>query len=178
MGGGELLTKITIWLSLAGYAAGAAAFALSRRSVAWGRAARLSWTLACAALFAHVACAFHFYHGWSHSAAYLDTARQTDDVFGLDWGGGLLINYALLAFWAVDVGWWWLAGLDSYPRRPRALVAAWHGFLVFIIFNATAVFKSGPARWAGLGLCLWLCAAWWLAARGRLKRPDALRVGA
>ena len=177
MGGGELLTKITIWLSLAGYAAGAAAFALSRRSAVWGRAARLSWTLACAALFAHVACAFHFYHGWSHASAYLDTARQTDDVVGLDWGGGLLINYALMAVWVVDVGWWWLAGLDSYRRRPLALVAAWHGFLVFIIFNATAVFKSGPARWAGLGLCLWLCAAWWLAARGGLRRPDALRVG-
>lgn len=165
MGEGELLTKVTIWASVAGYAAGAGAFALSRGRRGWSRAARWSWTVACAALFAHTACAFHFYHGWSHEAAYLDTARQTREVFGLDWGGGLFVNYALMAGWLLDVGWWWLAGLDSYRRRSRALVAAWHGFLLFIIFNATVVFKDGPARWAGLCLCLYLCLAWLVAAR-------------
>jgi hypothetical protein len=162
---GALLTKITIWVAVAGYAAGAAAFALSRRRIGWERAARLSWTVACAALLAHVACAFHFYHGWSHASAHLDTARQTNEVFGLNWGGGLYINYALLTGWALDVIWWWAAGLDAYRRRPWPLVAAWHGFLVFIFFNATVVFKSGPARWVGLGVCLGVCVAWCLAAR-------------
>src|SRR5687767_13213248 len=105
MVGGELLTRITIWVAVVGYAAGATVFALSRGRGGWARAARLAWTVACAALLAHVACAFHFYHGWGHGAAYLDTARQTNEVFGLDWGGGLYVNYALMAGWVMDVSW-------------------------------------------------------------------------
>ena len=150
MSKGEILTRVTIWITIVGYAVGAAAFALSRKRHKWDSAARLAWTVACVGLLAHVACAFHFYHGWSHDAAYRDTARQTDDVFGLNWGGGLYINYALLIGWVLDVSWWWLRGLDAYRRRPWPLVAAWHGFLIFIIFNATVVFKTGFVRWAGL----------------------------
>ena len=170
MAGGELLTRITIWVAVAGYAAGAAAFALARGRGGWDGAARLAWTVACAALLAHVACAFHFYHGWDHGAAYLDTARQTNEVVGLDWGGGLYINYALIAGWVLDVTWWWLGGLDSYRRRWWPLTAAWHGFLLFIFFNATVVFKSGLTRWAGLVVCLGLCVAWWRVAREHLNR--------
>ena len=96
IGSGEILTKVTIWITIAGYAAGAAAFALSRERYKWDSAARLAWTVACVGLLAHVAFAFHFYHGWSHGAAYRDTARQTDEVVGLNWGGGLYVNYALL----------------------------------------------------------------------------------
>src|SRR5688500_12128764 len=154
MSGGEVLIKVTIWVTVAGYVAGAAAFALSRGRRHWDSFARLAWTAACAALLAHVFCAFHFHHAWSHGAAFRETARQTDEVFGLDWGGGLFINYALLAVWVADVGWWWGRGLDAYRRRPRPLTYGWHAFLLFIVFNATVVFKDGPARWAGLGLCL------------------------
>lgn len=174
MRNGELLTRLTIWAAVAGYGAGTAAFALSKGRRGWDRAARAAWTAGCVSLLAHSASAFHFYHGWSHDAAHLDTARQTNEVFGLDWGGGLYVNYALLAAWVIDVSWWWLRGLDSYRRRPWPLTAAWHGFLLFIFFNATVVFKSGPARWAGLVVCSGLCAAWWLAARERLsRRADA-----
>lgn len=179
MDGGEILTRVTVWAAVAGYAAGAVAFALSGRRRRWDAAARLVWTAACVALIAHAACAFNYYHGWSHGAAYLDTARQTAEVFKLDWGGGLYVNYFLLAGWALDVGWWWLGGLDAYRRRPWPLAAAWHGFLLFIFFNATVVFKSGPARWAGLCVCLGICSAWWAAARRNLTRgadADALGV--
>src|SRR5215210_3924672 len=89
MDSGALLTKVTVWVAVAGYAAGAAAFALSRGRRSWDAAARLAWTVACVALLAHVACAFHVYHGWSHESAYVETARQTGEVVGLDWGGGL-----------------------------------------------------------------------------------------
>jgi hypothetical protein len=167
MENGAFLTKATIWVAITAYAAGTAAFVFSREKGVWSRAARLSWTIACAALFAHVACAFHLYHGWSQEAAYLDTARQTNEVVGLDWGGGLYINYALMTIWLLDVTCWWLAGLDSYRRRPWLMIAAWHGFLIFIIFNATVVFKAGVARWSGLCLCLGLCLLWGLAARGK-----------
>lgn len=172
MTSGETLTKVTVWVAVAGYFAGAAALALSRGRRGWDSAARLAWTAGCAGMLAHTACAFHFYHGWSHDAAYLDTARQTDEVFGLDWGGGLFINYALVAGWALDAAWWWVRGLDSYRRRPLPLTAAWHGFLLFIFFNATVVFKTGAARWAGLLLCAGLCLVWWLAGRGRQERGE------
>ena len=177
MDGGELLTRMTIWAAVACYAVGAAAFALSRGRRAWDAAARPAYTFACVWLLAHAASAFHFYHGWSHGAAYLDTARQTGEVFGFDWGGGLYVNYVLIVGWVSDVSWWWLRGLDSYRRRPRALTAAWHAFVVFILFNATVVFKTGAARWAGLGVCVGLCLAWRLAARGRLT-GGARRGGA
>ena len=173
MGTGEILTRVTIWVAVAGYAAGTAAFALSRKRYRWESAARLAWTVACVGLLAHVACAFHFYHGWSHRAAYLDTARQTDEVFGLDWGGGLYINYALLTGWVLDVTWWWTRGLEAYRRRPWPLTAAWQGFLIFIVFNATVVFKTGPTRWAGLCLCLGLCLVWWLAGSPRRSNSQA-----
>jgi len=143
MNTGEILIKATIWLALAGYAAGATIFALSRKRYKWDVVARLAWTIACIGLLAHVACAFHFHHGWSQASAYRDTAQQTAEMFGLDWGGGLYINYALLLGWIIDVIWWW-RGLVAYRRRPWLLVAAWHAFLLFIFFNGTVVFATGP----------------------------------
>ncbi|HJQ71286.1 MAG TPA: hypothetical protein VKA70_20075 [Blastocatellia bacterium] len=163
MSKGEFFTRFTVWVTLAGYLAGVALLALSRNRERWERAARLVWTIACVSLLAHVACAFHFYHEWSHDAAYRETARQTEEVVGLDWGGGLYINYALVAAWVADVVWWW-RGPRVYRRRPTALVAAWQAFLLFILFNATVVFKTGPLRLAGVFLSLAACLLWWYAA--------------
>ena len=161
--GGEFFTRFTIWIALALYSVGVVLWSLSRKSRTWDQAARLVWTIACMSLLAHVACAFHFYHQWSHDLAYRETARQTAEVVGLDWGGGLYINYALMAGWVADVVWWWL-GLEVYRRRPRALVAFWHGFLLFMFFNATVVFRHGPLRFVGLFLCCGLCLLWWYSA--------------
>ena len=160
MSSGELLTTATIWIAISAYAAGAFALSISVRRPTWVSAARVIWTIAVVGLAAHIACAFQYYHAWSHAAAFRDTARQTQEVFGLNWGGGLYINYLLLIGWVVDVGWWWLAGLDSYLRRPRLVVLAWHLFLIFIIFNATVVFEGGIRRWAGLAICLVTCLVW------------------
>jgi len=160
MSSGEFLTRLTIWLVLAGYAIGTVLFALSRKRPAWESAARLAWTAACVSLLAHAASAFHFYHGWSQESAYRETARQTAAVVGLDWGGGLYINYATVLFWAVDVTWWW-RGFEAYRRRPWLLVVLWQSFLIFMIFNATVVFKTGPLRWIGIGVSL-LVACFWL----------------
>ncbi|MGH7595293.1 MAG: hypothetical protein ACREOI_03030 [bacterium] len=171
MSTGEILTRVTIWIAIAGYAAGASIFALSRQRAKWNAAARLAWTAACIGLFAHVICAFHFYHGWSHTSAYRDTARQTAEVFGLNWGGGLYINYVFLIGWVIDTLWWW-RGLEAYRRRPWPLVAAWHAFLLFIFFNGTVVFAAGPMRWLGLCLCLGLCAVWWYAAKNNSPRKS------
>ena len=163
MDSGEFLTRATIWISMGGYAVGSIIFAVSfssRRRVQWDSAARVVWTIACASLIAHFISAFQYYHAWSHTAAYSDTARQTEELFGLNWGGGLFINYALLIVWIVDIGWWWRSGLGSYRERPWLLVALWHGLFIFIIFNATVVFADGIARWVGLAISLLLTITW------------------
>jgi hypothetical protein len=154
---GEFITRATIWLAIAAYVGGTVIFVFKS---AWDAAVRLLWTIACASLIAHFASAFQFHHGWSHQAAYLDTARQTEEMFGVNWGGGLFINYLVLIVWIVDISWWWLRGLDSYRRRPWPLMIAWHGFLIFIIFNATVVFGHGIIRWLGGVASLILVFAW------------------
>jgi hypothetical protein len=164
MSSGEFLTRSTIWISILAYTIGCVVFATARDTDRW---ARLAWTIGCAALVAHFVCAFNFYHAWSHQSAYIDTARQTAEVFKMNWGGGLFINYALASLWTSDVVWWWSAGLSSYRRRPWLLTLLWHSFLIFIIFNATVVFKDGLARWIGLLVTLTLVLSWVSISRQR-----------
>jgi hypothetical protein len=86
-------------------------------------------------------------------------------VLTVYWGGGLFINYAVGALWTTDVASWWLGGVNSYIRRPWWLTLLWHGFLIFIIFNATVVFKHGWVRWIGLLVCLSLFLSWIVISR-------------
>jgi hypothetical protein len=160
---GELLTRGTIWISLVAYTIGCVVFVAADLD----RWVRLAWTIGCAALLAHFAFAFQFYHAWSHESAFVDTARQTREFIGVNSGGGIFVNYAVAALWFGDVVWWWVAGLRSYRRRPWWLTLLWHGFLVFIIFNATVVFKHGWVRWIGLLMSLCLCLSWVLINRRR-----------
>ena len=161
---GEFLTRLTIWISILSYTIGSVFFAFGKRS-SWDSITRIAWTAGCLSLLVHLASAFQFYHNWSQASAYYETARQTREVVGLHWGGGLIINYAVQGLWIVDIFWWWKAGLDSYRTRPWPLVIAWHSFLIFIIFNATVVFKDGIVRWAGLATIITICAAWIVIAR-------------
>ena len=163
MSAGEFLTRSTIWIAILAYAIGCIVFAWRQRD----RWARVAWTTGCAALVAHVICAYHFFHDWSHQSAYVETARQTAAVVSLNWGGGLFINYLVATLWTVDVAWWWLAGVSAYRRRPWLLTLIWHGFLIFIIFNATVVFKDGLTRWIGLLVCLSLVLSWVMIKRQR-----------
>jgi hypothetical protein len=110
---------------------------------------RLAWTAGCVAFLIHVVCAFHFVHSWSHAAAYAETARQTAELVGLDWGGGLYANYAFAAVWLADVFWAWMSP-SSYFARPRWIKWTLQGFMAFIVFNATVVFGHGAIRWAGV----------------------------
>lgn len=164
---GEFLTRVTIWIAILAYTSGCVAFAIAWKHGSLDRWIRLAWTTGCAALLGHFAAAFHFYHAWSHESAYVDTAHQTAEVFAVNWGGGLFINYAVAIFWIIDVAWWWFAGLGSYRRRPWLLTLIWHGFLIFIIFNATVIFKDGLVRWIGLVVCLSLGLSWFLIHRQR-----------
>lgn len=170
MSSGEFLTRSTIWISILSYAIGAIVFAMARGRSGFDRWARLAWTIGCAALIVHFICAFNFYHAWSHESAYVDTARQTAEVIRVNWGGGLFINYAVALLWIADVSWWWVAGPGSYRRRPWLLTLIWHSFLIFIIFNATVVFKDGLTRWVGLLVCVSLVLSWILIRNEFSKR--------
>jgi hypothetical protein len=170
MGSGEFLTRGTIWLSILAYVVGSLTFTISRGRSTVDSVTRLIWTIAVAALVAHYIFAFQFYHGWSHDAAYSETARQTAEVFVINWGGGLFINYTVLMLWMGDIGWWWVGGLNSYrSRKPWSAVVVWHAFLIFIIFNATVVFKDGPVRWLGVAICVCVSLSWLLINRSRTE---------
>lgn len=170
MNRGEFLTRLTIWIAIGGYVASAVICLLRRESETWQRRARWASTTGCVALVAHTISAFHFYHDWSQASAYREVERQTAEVTGAAWGGGLFINYAFLAVWIADTVWWW-RGLEVYRQRPWLITAAWHGLFVFMLFNATVVFKAGWVRWLGVGLCAVLFWLW------RKSVPRALASG-
>lgn len=126
---------------------------------------RILWTAAWLLVVAHVICAFHFQHRWSHTAALAHTAEMTQRVVGWYWSGGLYINYAFLLLWGADIWCLWFrdapAGHSAFGIRPLAmqLLAA------FMMFNATAVF--GPAFWIPLAAVFLLA----VMTGRRLVRP-------
>jgi hypothetical protein len=130
------------------------------------QAARRAWIAGCLFYLGHVAAAFEFKHDWSHQSVYLATARQTSELFGINWGGGIYFNYLFTAVWVLDATWLWLRP-DAYRRRPNWMSYAIHGYMAFLFFNATVVFGSGWARWSGIAATAAL-GAWRLASiRGR-----------
>ncbi len=154
----DLLIRVFVWLALLGYLPGAA-FAFAHRN-RWEKALRWVWTLSGLCLLLHIALALHFVHHWNQASVYVETARQTAEVFGVNWGGGMFVNYALLTLWMIDLVWWW-AWPQSYCRRPRWLTVSWQAFLLFIFFNATVVFVNGTLRWLGVVGTVVLLWMWW-----------------
>lgn len=151
------ITVLTLWtvrLACVCYAIAVAAWIRRRRG-----AARVAWTAGLGFYLLHVAAAFQFHHQWSHAAAYRETARQTQALFGFDWGGGLWFNYVFTAVWAVDAAWLWMAQ-ETYYRRSRALAVAIHGFLAFMFVNGAIVFGSPAMRWVSLAAVAALFFAW------------------
>lgn len=95
-----------------------------------------------------------------------EVERQTAEVTGNAWSGGLYINYLFLAAWAADVIWWW-RGLELYQQRHWLITGVWQFVMIFMVFNATVVFKTSVVRWVGVGICLTLLAAWLSQHRAR-----------
>jgi hypothetical protein len=130
---GELAT---IWLARASAAAYLLAITLMiRRS---RRSARIAWTSALAMYLLHVCAAFEYFYSWSHTIAYRETARQTANLFGVDSGAGLYLNYAFTAVWLADCAWWWLKPREYISRSVRLSVAV-HTLIAFMFVNATVV---------------------------------------
>lgn len=122
------------WLAVAAWfaAGGLAAF--------HPRAARNCYAWGCAVYLLHVALAFHLGHRWSHAAAF-DHVERTSGF-----GRGLFVSYLFTLTWLADAAWSVLA-FETYRRRSRWWNGAVHGFMAFVIFNATVVYGEGPGRW-------------------------------
>jgi hypothetical protein len=160
---GENLTRNTVRLSLAWYAAALVLF-MRLAPVDWqaatalGRLARWFWSWGVACFLVHLAMAFHFYHHWSHAHAF-ETTRQASGT-----GEGIYASYLFTWLWLGDAAWWWLSP-SRYAARWPWLDRALHAFMLFLVFNGTVIFESGAIRWAGLlgFLTLLTC---WLRFRG------------
>jgi hypothetical protein len=155
----DLVVRATIWLALALFVAGEAGRRRARRSgsvEAWALPSFAAGALLCAA---HFAAVFHWHHGWSHADAVAATARQTGQVFGLAWGGGVWFNYLFLTLWVGDVV-AWARHPASALRPPDRTTWFRRGFYFVIIVNAAVVFASWPMNLPGLVLCTALAWCW------------------
>jgi hypothetical protein len=145
---GDDLTRHTVRLALVYYAIGTTLMLFLRpaewgAASGWGRLARWCWTLAWATYLVHLAMAFHHYHHWSHG----DAVAHTQEVSGF--GEGIWFSHLFTLVWTVDVAIWWLWPAGYATRSPwwdRLL----HGYMAFIIFNATVVYEEGAIRWGGI----------------------------
>jgi hypothetical protein len=162
----------TIWIALALFAAGEAG---KRGWATGGATARWAWPASATGVtiaIAHVIIAMGARHGWSHDAALAATARQTRAVYGVDWGGGLFVNYAFVSVWIVEL-WLWRRAPAGHVSRPDAVTWLVRGFFFVVIVNAAIVFAGGLRRIAGAIIVLSLVVSWW--PRGRTKERGALR---
>jgi hypothetical protein len=114
-------------------------------------AERWWWTAGCAVFLVHVAAAFGFVHGWSHAGALAATARQTEAMTGVGSGAGLYLNYFFTLVWTADAAWWWV-DRAAYERRARPIEWSVHGFMAFMVLNATVVFGTPATRLVGAGV--------------------------
>jgi hypothetical protein len=168
---GDDRTRQTVRLSLLYY--GVAASLLPwlgddewRAGRGLGRLARWCWTFAWATYLVHLTMAFHYYHHWSHADAMRHTQERSQ------FGAGIYVSHLFTLLWTADVAWWWLLP-GRYAHRPAWIGWCGHGFMVFVIFNATVVYEEGLIRWGGLGLLTWLLVLWLLARTGVMNRRSA-----
>ena len=150
---------ITIWLALVAFVAAEA----GRRTALSGRTpppwlTPVSYT-GLTLLVIHIAIAFGVRHAWSHDAAWHATAAQTAAVYGLNWGGGVYVNYLFALVWAIDA-WLWQKSPDRAAGRPPALRWMLRLFYGVIILNAAVIFAQGHRRVWGLWIVIALLVIW------------------
>jgi hypothetical protein len=156
------LLYLTIWASMI-------ALGLSEwRRRGHGRGGRPAFLVSAAGLallVIHIAIAIVHHHGGDHAAAVAETARLTEEVYGVAWGGGVYVNYAFVATWAAYL-WWWQRRMDVVIDSRRLPVLVLRGLLLVLIVNALVIFASAQTRPLGVVICAVLLWAW---------RPGAAR---
>ena len=161
----DALLYVTAWTSLSLFAL--AEVGRDRTARAWPRVVSAAGL---ALMVVHILIAMGWRHEWVHASAIAATAAQTRGVYGLDWGGGVYVNYVFVVLWTLAVlGRWgahsaWGA---AAPRRAAAAgsatrvparVARW--VFLIIIANATIVFAGGWRRLLGVAIVAALAVAW------------------
>lgn len=140
---GPFVTKATVRLAMLFYGLSLCGQLLMGRFPGLERPARDAWTVAWATFAVHVACAFHYYHGWSHAHAF----NHTQEVSG--WGWGIYLSHFFYLSWGLDALLWQFAPAVR-ARRPAWLGRSLHGFWAFIVFNGMIVFETGFSRVMGV----------------------------
>ncbi len=153
---GDLLTRATIWLALGLYAwaqwSRRSSGQVPRRGLALSGS---GWLL----FVAHVLLAYDVHYEWSQAVAWAETAAQTAALTGLDWGGGLYVNYLFGLVWLGELA-WWARDPRGYGTRARWTELAVRAWFLFMIVNGAVVFVAGPQRWLGVGILAALLWAW------------------
>jgi hypothetical protein len=157
----NVLLYLMVWLSLIAFAAGE--FAKSRHYAG-------AWTISATGailLAAHIAVAMAVWHGWSHASALDATARQTNEVFGFNWGGGVYVNYLVAVVWMAEL-FVWRQWPEGYASRPGWIKWSLRGFYFVIIVSAAVIFATAWRRVLGAAILAVLVASW-------IKRPETGR---
>ncbi|MEX2188531.1 MAG: hypothetical protein WD875_17105 [Pirellulales bacterium] len=163
--------QLVYWSARASGVAYFVAVVLAGRRGRGGRsdvAVRTAWTVACGLLVAHEILAIALSFGWSQSLAWRRIAEQTLDVTGVDFGGGLVVNYVTAIVWTADVAWWWI-GPASHAARPRWIDVSLWTLLAAMFFFGAVVFADGWTRTAAAAM--FAVAGIWLVACAR-QRPE------
>jgi hypothetical protein len=147
----------TIWLALVLFVAaqyGARMRVPGRQLPGW-----LDWanTLGIGLCVVHIVITMGSVHGWSHIAALEATARQTESVYGLRWGGGVYFNYLFVAAWAFEA---WRHSRTNPRHGSPWLRNVLRVFYLLVIVNAAIVFARPQTRLLGVGLVTALLYAW------------------
>lgn len=145
----NVITVITVRIALVCYAIVVGLRLAGCRGRPWRNRLRPVWTIGCIAIVAHVIAAFHYTHHWSHRDAIQSTAKQTQQLIGWAFGGGLYFNYLFLLIWIAEVLFWWLRP-ELYESRTAWFAYGIHVYLFFIAFNGAVIFESGITRTAGV----------------------------
>ena len=148
----------TIWFAMFLFVAGESGRAYTphgRKPPAW--AAR-SFLAGCIVAIIHTVLAFGIAHDWNHADAVRVTARMTREMYGIDFGHALYMNYLFLAVWLADAV-WWIAFPRGYVRPPLAVWTLRAFYMVFL-FNAMVVFAADWRRMLGLVFVSWLARIW------------------
>jgi hypothetical protein len=142
-----------VWLSLIAFAAGE--LAKSRRYAgAWSISATGAILLA-----VHIVVAMAVRHGWSLESALEATARQTNDMFGFNWGGGVYVNYVFAMVWIAEL-FVWRQWPEGYASRPGWIKWSLRVFYVVIIVSAAVIFATDWRRWLGAAILAVLVLSW------------------
>ncbi len=157
----HVITQLTVFGAIA---AATLAWALSQLAgTRHERGSRLFWSLGAVLMLVHAVAAFEIFYLRSHSVALAETAHQTVVVTGIDFAGGLYLNYLFVAVWVADAVWWWTAP-RSHRDRSRRVTHLIRAFFLFMFLNGAVLFADGWIRWLGIASVTAVIVAWYREA--------------